>query len=158
VFHALFSCMASRILHGRQKQAPHRRYPLHLSFWYIARQREHAIGSGWGETIEIGSSYIRVCPLPFRDLRGIELFMSVTWPATLPDGTPLQLLIQARPVEEAAPLAEVFILNHQFRTAARGPRGLPAALQIWQRNDRNESGDAGKETPEIGEATERSSR
>jgi hypothetical protein len=115
-----------------------RRYPLQLAFSYVARRRGRLIHSGWGETIEIGSSQIRVCPLDAATADATDIVMSIAWPAKLPNGTRLQLVIQTKPVGEDLIFPEFRILKHEFRTASREANGLglKAGLQSWRDESR----------------------
>ena len=131
--------MATRIL-TVPRPGSRRLYPLQLSFSYVARKRGYAIHSGWGETLEIGSSYVRVNPLDVAISEVTDMVMSIAWPAKLPDGTGLQLVIQARPVAEYLVSTEFRIVKYEFRTASRVANGLGlrAGLRGW-RDDAGES-------------------
>jgi hypothetical protein len=99
-----------------------RGYPLQLPFSYIARRHRHTVCNGWGETLEIGSSHVRVFPVSFAISDITDVVLSIAWPAKLPDGTPLQLVVQAKPIGESLAFAEFQIVKHEFRTASRGMR------------------------------------
>jgi hypothetical protein len=125
--------MATRILHiaeASQKYLHRRFYPLELSFSYIALRRGRVIQSGWGETVEMSSSHVRVKPLGLRDLDATDIVMSVAWPAKLPDGTNLQLVIHTEPVRDSLDAAEFRILKHEYRTASKGGNGLGLRTEI----------------------------
>jgi len=138
------SRMPSRILRMLRKKVPPRRYPLKLPFSYVARQGKEQVYSGFGETIEISSLYIGVWPLPLRSSGVTELALSIQWPATLPDGTRLQLVIQSLPIGPHGQVTELCILNHEFRTARRCANGLSAPLNIPKSHAQTESDHADK--------------
>jgi hypothetical protein len=64
--------------------------------------------------------------------------MSIAWPAQLPDGTRLQLVIEAKPVGDNPAFAEFEVIRHEFRTASRGASGLRLrpGVREWKDNMR----------------------
>lgn len=116
---------------------PRRFYPLQLPFSYIALRRGRVFHKGWGETVEISSNQIRITPLGITQGMLTEMIMAVTWPAKLPDGTSLQLMIHVLPAPDGQPSGLFRILKHEFRTASREANGLglTAGLRSWTPDD-----------------------
>jgi hypothetical protein len=104
-------------LHGRS-------YPLQLVFSYLALKDGQVIQRGWGETIEIGSTRVRVAPIEALSLATTGIVMSIAWPAKFEDGASLQLVVQATPCGDDLGLGEFVILKHEFRIASKGALGL----------------------------------
>jgi len=108
----------------RRKRLPGKYYPLKLAFSYWAYRRGHLIQRGLGETVEISSSGVRVKPSDIVCLGATDIELSIAWPAKLRDGTGLQFFVQGKPFWDGLGLAEILILKHEFRTAARNTHGL----------------------------------
>jgi len=108
----------------RRKRLPGKYYPLKLAFSYWAYRRGHLIQRGFGETVEISSGGVRLKPSEIVCLGATDIEMSIAWPARLRDGTELQFFVQGKPFWDGLGLAEILILKHEFRTAARTTHGL----------------------------------
>jgi hypothetical protein len=135
--------MARRIIHfdqARKKHQLRRFYPLQLPFSYLALRRGRVVQKGWGETAEISSNHVRVKPLGliYEDIT--EMIISVAWPAKLPDGAGLQLMIHALPIRDGSSNELFRILRHEFRIASRDANGvgLRVGLLNWNTGDSGE--------------------
>jgi len=115
-------------------------YPLQLPFSYLALRRGRVVQKGWGETAEISSNHVRVKPLGliYEDIT--ELIMSIHWPAKLPDGAGLQLMVHALPIRDGSSNELFRILRHEFRIASRDANGvgLRVGLLNWNTGDSGE--------------------
>jgi len=115
-------------------------YPLQLPFSYLALRRGRVVQKGWGETAEISSNHVRVKPLGliYEDIT--EMIISVAWPAKLPDGAGLQLMIHALPIRDGSSNELFRILRHEFRIASRDANGvgLRVGLLNWNTGDSDE--------------------
>jgi hypothetical protein len=98
------------------------------------------VQKGWGDTAEISSNHLRVKPLGliYEDIT--ELIMSITWPAKLPDGAGLQLMVHALPLHDGSPNELFRILRYEFRTASKVANGvgLRVGLLNWNTGDPDE--------------------
>jgi hypothetical protein len=140
--------MARPIIHFDQARKKHllgRFYPLQLPFSYIALRRGRVVQKGWGQTAEISSNHIRVKALGLIYEDVTELIISIAWPAKLPDGAGLQLMVHALPVRDGSSNELFRILRHEFRTASKDANGvgLRAGLLNWNTGDPDERTDAG---------------
>ena len=123
--------MATRILHIADAKDLHRRYyPLELPISYVALSEGHVIQSGRGATVEISGSYVRTKPLGLLNPGATDVVMSIAWPARLPDGTNLQLVIHTKPVGESPVAAAFRILKHEFRTVSKDANGLGLRAEL----------------------------
>src|ERR1035438_8041927 len=123
--------MATQILRIAEAEDLHRRYyPLELPLSYIALSRGRVIQRGRGETVEMSSSHVRVKPLGLLNPGATDVVMSVAWPAKLPDGTSLQLVIHTQLVRESLDAASFRILKHEFRTASKDANGLGLRAEL----------------------------
>jgi hypothetical protein len=91
-------------------------YPIQLPVRYEIVTRDRVRGQqGEGLTISIGSRTVR-----FRTDRELEVSRKVklemAWPASLPDGTSLNLWIHGRVIRSSASNAEVQVAKYEFRT------------------------------------------
>jgi hypothetical protein len=102
------------------------------------------VQKGWGETAEISSNYVRVKPLGLIYDDVTEMIMSIAWPAKLPDGAGLQLMVHALPVRDDASSELFRILRHEFRTASKDANGvgLRVGLLNWNTGDSDDQADA----------------
>jgi hypothetical protein len=135
--------MARRIIHFDQARKKHqfrRFYPLQLPFSYIALRRGRVVQKGWGETAEISSNHVRIRPLGLTYEDVTETIMSIAWPAKLPDGAGLQLMIHALPVRDGSSNELFRILRHEFRIASKDANGvgLRVGLLNWNTGDSDE--------------------
>jgi hypothetical protein len=105
-------------------------YPLELPFSYLALRDGHVIQRGQGETIEIGSTRIRVKPIDSLSPATTDIVMSIAWPARLNDGPSLQFVVQTKPRWDGVGLAECVILRHEFRIASKGNLGLGLRIAL----------------------------
>jgi len=112
-----------------------RLYPIQLSFSYIALRRGQVIQRGWGETTEMSSTHIRVKRIQGLNPGITQIVMSIAWPATLPDGAGLQLVVQARPDTGWLWMANFSIQKYEFRTASKNSQGMGMRLGLMQACD-----------------------
>jgi len=82
------------------------------------------IQRGLGETIEIGSTRVRVRLPEALSLATTDIVMSIAWPAKFEDGASLQLVVQAKPGWDDLGLAELVIRKYEFRIASKSALGL----------------------------------
>jgi len=127
VFESLFLCMGSAAVayvRPHRQRPPSAYYPLRLAFSYVAYCDRQLIQRGVGETVEISSASVRVNVADLVDPDATQIRLSIAWPATLEDGMSLQFVVQGTPVWVGQNLAEIVIVQHEFRTAPR--RGATA--------------------------------
>lgn len=99
-------------------------YPIKLACTYLAFRHGRVIEHGAAQTEEMSSTGVRLRSLDKIDMTATEIELSIAWPAKLPDGASLQFVVQGRPCWKGLKLAEVLIVKHEFRTAARDAHGL----------------------------------
>jgi hypothetical protein len=92
-----------------------RSYDLQLFFSYRAFADGQAIQRGLGETIEIGSTRIRVRLIEALSRAATGIVLSIAWPGTFQDGASLQLVVQAEPCWGGVDPVEFVIRNYQYR-------------------------------------------
>ncbi len=83
--------------------------------------------AGQGRTVTIGSRSIRfVCerPLPLNE----KIQLVVVWPATLPDGTGLNLWIEGTTLRNALNEVDVRVDRYEFRTRRAARRAGPSEI------------------------------
>jgi|SRR5579883_244498 len=108
-----------------------RRYNLMLDLrWKLVRRRK-VLESGSGRTLDLSSSGL--CfeagrPLPV----GLNVEISIAWPALLHNVAPMQLVVSGKIIRSEGMRAAVKMVQHEFRTAGNGanePRstGLPVS-------------------------------
>ena len=92
-----------------------RRYVIELSLrWRLLRRRK-VVESGSGRTIDMSSAGIMFnagSPLP----AGLDVELSIAWPALLHQRSPLQLTVNGRIVRCNGNCVAVRIAEHEFRT------------------------------------------
>ena len=115
-------------------------YPLQLPFSYLALRRGRVVQKGWGETAEISSNHVRVKPLGLIYEDVTEMIISIAWPAKLPDGAGLQLMIHGLPVRDGSSNELFRILRYEFRIASKDANGvgLRVGLLNWNTGDSDE--------------------
>jgi hypothetical protein len=98
------------------------------------------VQKGWGETAEISSNHVRVKPLGLIYEDVTEMIISVAWPAKLPDGAGLQLMVHALPIRDGSSNELFRILRHEFRIASKDANGvgLRVGLLNWNTGDSDE--------------------
>lgn len=93
-----------------------RRYNLALDLrWKLVRRRK-VLDSGNGRTLDLSSSGIlfeagRQLPV------GLNVEMSIAWPALLHNVAPMQLVVSGRIVRSEGGRAAIQMAQHEFRTA-----------------------------------------
>lgn len=95
-----------------------RRFPLNCQLRYMLLQRGKSLTMGTGITSDVSSGGIGFTadrPLPV----GATVRIVMSWPATLPDGCPLQLVAQGRAVRSHGSWVACRIGKFQFHTMAR---------------------------------------
>lgn len=101
-------------------------YPIELPVTYTVTEGERI--SGQGRTVAIGSQIIRIeCDrsLPER----CKIRLSLPWPATLPDGTLLNLWVVGIATQSSVRESTIRVINYEFRTrrsAAQSAQPLDA--------------------------------
>src|ERR1051325_8248783 len=119
-------------IHGDRRYD--RRYGLGLELrWKLVRRRK-VLEFGTGKTVDLSSSGIRFDAgrqLPL----GLNVELSIAWPALLHNVAPMQLFATGRIVRVDGAQAAIHIVQHEFRTAGRAgahrtvaPPGAPRAL------------------------------
>lgn len=105
-----------------------RRYDIALELrWKLVRRRK-VLENGAGRTIDLSSGGILFDagrPLPV----GLNVELSIAWPALLHNIAPMQLVISGRIVRTHGERTAVLMMQHEFRTmgVAAGDRGIQAA-------------------------------
>jgi hypothetical protein len=109
---------------GSEKQAPehisgerrdNRRYGLILDLkWRLVRRRK-VLETGSGRTLDLSSGGIlfeagRQLPL------GLQVEMSIAWPALLHDIAPMQLVVAGRIIRSEGVRVAIQMTQHEFRT------------------------------------------
>jgi hypothetical protein len=110
-----------------------RRYNLKLDLrWKLVRRRK-VLESGSGRTLDLSSSglfFEAGRPLPV----GLNVEISVSWPALLHNIAPMQLVVSGKIVRADGMRAAVSILQHEFRTAGSTAEpinpGKPRAVSL----------------------------
>jgi hypothetical protein len=91
----------------------HTWYPIDLPVWFESRPRCGL--KGCGKALAINSSTVRFAS--DQDLHlGLRVWLTIPWPAQLPDGTRLSLSIFGRIERSAFGEVEVAVSRHEFRT------------------------------------------
>src|SRR5581483_11621175 len=97
-----------------------RRYNLNLDLrWKLVRRRK-VLESGNGRTLDLSSSglfFEAGRPLPV----GLNVELSIAWPALLHNIAPMQLVVSGRIVRTHGSRTAIVMVQHEFRTA-----GAPA--------------------------------
>jgi len=93
-----------------------RRYTLNLDLrWKLVRRRK-VLDSGNGRTLDLSSSGLYFDagrPLP----AGLNVELSIAWPALLHNIAPMQLVVSGKIVRSEGSRAAVRVVQHEFRTA-----------------------------------------
>jgi hypothetical protein len=93
----------------------HKRYDLLLDLrWRLVRRRK-VLGTGSGRTLDLSSGGILLetdRPLPI----GLNLEISIAWPALLNNVAPLQLVVTGTIVRAHANRVALRMAQHEFRT------------------------------------------
>ena len=70
---------------------------------------------GYGRTVGLSREFVRFeCEEPLSS--GMAIRLILMWPATLPDGTPLNLWISGKIARSLPPQVEVRVISYEFRT------------------------------------------
>src|SRR5579871_1791581 len=86
-------------------------YPLEMPLQYTLENQT----AGRGRTFELNGEFVRFeCDRTLPAGRSIQLVLS--WPATLPDGTPLNLWVVGVTADALCRDVEVEVLRYEFRT------------------------------------------
>jgi hypothetical protein len=105
-----------------------RRYDLSLDVrWKLVRRRK-VLDSGAGSTIDLSSGGIlfeagRQLPV------GMNVELSISWPALLHNVAPMQLVVSGRIVRTHGGRTAVHMAQHEFRTVAVSPGNRPSPLR-----------------------------
>jgi hypothetical protein len=95
-----------------------RRFPIQREVRYTILKSGQPVATGTGLTSDVSSSGMRFTtdrPLPVG--AAVEIVMS--WPATLEDGCPLQLVARGRSIRSKGTWVACRIERFEFRTMAR---------------------------------------
>ena len=113
----------------RQRPAIDHNYPLVMPCAFRAYEDGELIQEGAGETVRMSSKAVLFRPSRFIPPQANELSVSVAWPATLGDGTALQVVFTGRPCWERGVFAGIEIERYQFRTRRSAAVGNSVPLQ-----------------------------
>ena len=93
-----------------------RRYGLSLGVrWKLVRRRK-VLEAGVGTTVDLSSGGVLFDagrPLPV----GLNIELSIAWPALLHDVAPMQLVVEGRIVRTHGSRTAIHMTQHEFRTA-----------------------------------------
>ena len=94
--------------------------------WKLIRRRR-LLESGTGASVDLSSGGIlfdagRALPV------GLNVELSIAWPAMLNNSAPLQLIVAGRVVRSSGTLAGIQTVQHEFRTVAQPAAPRPGAL------------------------------
>jgi hypothetical protein len=107
----------------RSDRRDDRRYRLELDVkWKLVRRRK-VLEAGSGRTLDLSSSGLLFDggrPLPV----GLNVEVSIAWPALLHNIAPMQLIVSGRIVRSDGSRTAVQMVQHEFRTAG-GPLAEP---------------------------------
>ena len=108
-------------------------YPVKLHFSFVSLREDQVIQTGEGEIAEMSSTHIKVKRIDILDPRATNIVLSIAWPAKLPDGAPLQLLVHATMPARMPAEPEFDIRKWEFRTVAKTLNGfhLRAGAGTW---------------------------
>jgi hypothetical protein len=115
-------------IHGDRRKD--RRYQIFLELrWKLIRRRK-VLFAGEGRTLDVSSSGLlfdagRILPA------GLNVELSVAWPALLREEIPLQLVIGGRIVRTQGNLAGIRIVQHEFKTLAGDARRIPSSSLVF---------------------------
>jgi len=124
----------------RRKKA---RFPMSRELRFKVLENDAIVASGTGNTIDMGSGGI--CFYTNTLLRdGAFIEVSVSWPVTLEDATPMRLIAFGRVVRSSGMVSACTIDKYEFRTQARVTRSVTpiradSMLQRWADTVRKES-------------------
>jgi len=97
-----------------------KRYEIQLELRWKLIRRKRVLETGIGRTIDLSSGGILFDagrPLP----AGLNVELSVSWPAMLHNTAPMQLVIAGRILRSDRQYVAVEMSQHEFRTLATGP-------------------------------------
>ena len=103
-----------------------RRYDLKLELRWKLIRRQRLLDSGSGTSVDLSSGGILFDagrPLP----PGLNVELSIFWPALLRDTVPLQLMVFGRILRTSGNCAAIRMVRHEFRTIAQLPEHRRAA-------------------------------
>jgi PilZ domain len=110
----------------RGERRDDRRYNLALDLrWKLVRRRK-VLDSGSGKTLDLSSRglfFDAGRPLPV----GLNVEISIAWPALLHNVAPMQLVVSGKIVRADGLRAAVRMAQHEFRTAGNGGAELNMA-------------------------------
>jgi PilZ domain len=93
-----------------------RRYEMQLDLRWKLIRRRRVLETGIGHTIDLSSNGIHIetdRPLP----AGLNVELSIAWPAMLHNKAPLQLVVTGKVVRSEGLRAAIQKFQHEFRTA-----------------------------------------
>ena len=97
-----------------------RRYDIQLELRWKLIRRKRVLETGIGRTRDVSSggiSFDAGRPLPV----GLNIELSVTWPAMLHNTAPMQLVVAGKIVRSDGSLVAVQMSQHEFRTLSLHP-------------------------------------
>lgn len=101
-----------------------RRYSINLDLRWKLIRRRRVLDTGTGRSIDLSSGGILIeadRPLPV----GLNVELSLSWPAMLHNVAPMQLVIAGRIVRSAGRQVGIRMTQHEFRT-----QGTPADQRV----------------------------
>ena len=104
-----------------------RRYRLSLDLWWKLVRRRKVMASGQGRTVDLSSGgilFVAGHALPV----GIDVEMSISWPALFRNRHPMRLVALGRIVRSDGNRVAIRLLQHEFQSAAEGAEIPPSAL------------------------------
>jgi hypothetical protein len=103
-----------------------RRYPLQAEVEYKLIRQRKVLESGNGATVNVSSSGVLFeAGRPLAP--GLQIELSIAWPALLDDLHPLKLLVSGRTVRSHSGYTAVRILGYDFHIRGRLPVSMVAA-------------------------------
>lgn len=111
-------------IHGDRRYD--RRYDLALDLrWKLVRRRK-VLDAGTGMTVDLSSGGIlfdagRQLPV------GLNVELSIAWPALLHNVAPMQLVVSGRIIRADGGRTAIHMTQHEFRTVGRGATAANAA-------------------------------
>ena len=97
----------------------------------------------------MSSTHIRVKRIQGLNPGVTQMVMSIAWPAKLPDGTGLQLVVQVRPDTGWLWMANFSIQKYEFRTASKNMQGFGMRLGLMKAREADDPKQPASQRPEV---------
>ena len=115
---------------GPENRRSRRRFPIEVELYYLHRNGRTIEAAGHGRTVDISSSGI-LFQATHSVRPGVEMELSLAWPARIDGIVPMQLRVYGQTVREQDNRTAVHIMHYEFRTGCiREPNGRAAASAI----------------------------